>query len=644
MDSSGSQEPDCWRNSHRSCTLCLSCNMDAAEAASSLCLWPTMKFAAKYEILEAVTRGSVETFAARKIATDEVVLVHIFECQDQQPHQPTVQWILESFRAVAPDPCGLVVETGRYEDTSYGYLVVKRPEKSALQAWVQSYEARRQAADGLIAPSSGAPAIPSPERTSPETGSLPAGDEPTRVFRTNQPIDHPEGITEEFEALRSELKPRSTADQSTGALHVDGADAGTISADFRAIDFEGKAAVQPRMLGDFTQQFFPAFEDEHKSTPALSGNPLREERRDPDRLTDRTSATGSKELQHPPASSNTETPSAVFRRTVLSSTSSLEPIVPDSSSRSSGAPQPKPTIATASGQTGPPSTGEFTKFFRGPFDGERPADTPDLSPPVVREEKDTGDFTRLFGSAKGDSSSGLTPLPGGKSNVAAASDSGSFTKLFESTGVPRKTSSAYDSVVRSTDWVEAGNRGPAAAKGPPSSASDSGTVRALADTPAPTTDSRNKEASISSDLPFSSRPELEGATRVFSPANREPLSGTSALPAGPSEYTRIISGGLKKPSSPQELRPVSESSASASAVLPNIAPAIPAAGPPQIPPVVSHSQAPAPPQIPAVPAAHVPPVATSAPKVTGTPWAMILILNGLFVLAVLLVLYFVFRH
>ena len=63
-----------------------------------------MTFAAKYEFLESVTRGAVETFVARKVATDERVLVYIFECPEQPPNKPTVQWILESFRAVAPDP------------------------------------------------------------------------------------------------------------------------------------------------------------------------------------------------------------------------------------------------------------------------------------------------------------------------------------------------------------------------------------------------------------------------------------------------------------------------------------------------------------------------------------------------------------
>ena len=73
-----------------------------------------MTFAAKYEILEPLTRGAVETFVARRVATDERVLVCIFECPEQRLNQPTVQWIMESFRAVAPDPPELVAETGRY--------------------------------------------------------------------------------------------------------------------------------------------------------------------------------------------------------------------------------------------------------------------------------------------------------------------------------------------------------------------------------------------------------------------------------------------------------------------------------------------------------------------------------------------------
>src|SRR5215472_10263402 len=104
-----------------------------------------MNFAAKYEILEPITRGSVETFVARVIATDARVLVHVFECPEQAPDQPTVQWVLDSFHAVAPDTPELVLGTGRYNATSYAYLVTKLPDNLALREWVRSYEAQEEA-------------------------------------------------------------------------------------------------------------------------------------------------------------------------------------------------------------------------------------------------------------------------------------------------------------------------------------------------------------------------------------------------------------------------------------------------------------------------------------------------------------------
>src|SRR5271157_5951690 len=137
-----------------------------------------MTFAAKYEIMEAVTRGAVETFVARKVATDERVLVYVFECQEQKSNKPTVQWVLESFRAVAPDPPELVAETGRYDATSYGYLVTKLPEKSTLQAWVRSYESRQQATAGMVVPPTDAPATGTHESAKESADALPASERP----------------------------------------------------------------------------------------------------------------------------------------------------------------------------------------------------------------------------------------------------------------------------------------------------------------------------------------------------------------------------------------------------------------------------------------------------------------------------------
>jgi hypothetical protein len=101
-----------------------------------------MKFGEKYELLESLTTGGVETFVANDKVRGERVLVHILHCDPQKPNQPTVQWVLEAFRRVAPEPAGLVLEAGRYSGTLYAYIVSKLPEDAALQGWVRQYKAQ----------------------------------------------------------------------------------------------------------------------------------------------------------------------------------------------------------------------------------------------------------------------------------------------------------------------------------------------------------------------------------------------------------------------------------------------------------------------------------------------------------------------
>ena len=121
-----------------------------------------MKFGEKYELLESLTTGGVETFVANDKIRGERVLVHILECEAQKPNQPTVQWVLEAFRRVAPEPAALVLETGRYSGTLYGYLVTKMPGEAALTKWVQLY--RSQARETQDIPGL---AKPNPESESP---------------------------------------------------------------------------------------------------------------------------------------------------------------------------------------------------------------------------------------------------------------------------------------------------------------------------------------------------------------------------------------------------------------------------------------------------------------------------------------------
>ena len=157
---------------------------------------PRMKFGEKYELLESLTTGGVETFVANDKVRGERVLVHILECEAQKPNQPTVQWVLEQFRHIAPEPAGLVLETGRYSGTLYAYLVTKMPDEAALQKWVQLYRAQGRDTQDAPAP----PAKPTPESESP-TADMTAK-EPSRV---------PGSVTQLFREFDAAAKPAASS-------------------------------------------------------------------------------------------------------------------------------------------------------------------------------------------------------------------------------------------------------------------------------------------------------------------------------------------------------------------------------------------------------------------------------------------------
>lgn len=99
-----------------------------------------MKFTDKYELLESLTTGPVETFVANDKVRGERVLVHIVESVAHTAGQSTMEWVLESFRRVAPEPAGPVLETGKYAEAKYVYLVIKPADEAAQNSWVRRYE------------------------------------------------------------------------------------------------------------------------------------------------------------------------------------------------------------------------------------------------------------------------------------------------------------------------------------------------------------------------------------------------------------------------------------------------------------------------------------------------------------------------
>jgi len=166
-----------------------------------------MKFGDKYELLESLTTGGVETFIANDKVRGERVVVHILHCDPQKANQPTVHWVLESFRHVAPEPVGLVLETGRYSGTLYAYLVTKLPDEAALQGWIRQYIAQAQDTQEFPKP----PAKPTPE-----------SEAPTADQYSKEPQRPPGPITQlfkEFEPQAKSSAPSATPKETEQPSH-----------------------------------------------------------------------------------------------------------------------------------------------------------------------------------------------------------------------------------------------------------------------------------------------------------------------------------------------------------------------------------------------------------------------------------------
>jgi hypothetical protein len=140
-----------------------------------------------------------------------------------------------------------------------------------------------------------------------------------------------------------------------------------------------------------------------------------------------------------------------------------------------------------------------------------------------------------------------------------------------------------------------------------------------------------------------------GATIVFKSPRDVAVQGDPGLPVGPSPWTVFINR--------EEISALASESADASPACGTssaAAPAVAAAAPFITPPAVPSFQAPpapgvAPPAMPAVapPAIAMPPVSTSAGQSSAgskSYWPLIIVLNVLFILAVLLILFFALKH
>src|SRR5579863_1111700 len=375
-----------------------------------------MKFADKYELSDAVTSGRLETFKGRDTSSGEPVLVHIFDAPVKKPDQPTVLWVLESFRTVAPEPPGLVIATGKYGGTSYAYLVTQVPDDAALRKWKQAYESstaetREIPVERNPTERSGAVEPPVAATSSPTAhgeASLPAS--------SSQPSHPPTGFF-----------PMRPPGENTSKPAYDGAmspfqSAGAPGNELDGISFGPRNDIPSQEPGDLTKQFYVGA----KASPGpLAGDaPLSpavqriggvESAPDTAPGTDRSSSPASSPAENAPLDLGGFT--AFFRPTAKAETRQPTEI---------------PQRIDAAPKVDDGKAGDFTNFFQGPFDGERPSEIPD----VFRSDLSNaprgripGEFTQMFGAAKDGPSaavSSASPLD----DTPLSTDAGTFMRSF----------------------------------------------------------------------------------------------------------------------------------------------------------------------------------------------------------------------
>ena len=350
-----------------------------------------MTLASKYQILEPVTTGSVETFVARILATDERVLVHIIECPEQRPDQTTVQWVLESFRAIALEPPGLVLATGTYSGTTYAYLVTKLPESAALDAWVRSYQARQEAPAAAQFPGTASPqqllerSVGESPRAIPAAALLTPGQE----------------VSARTSAASRDADACSMHDDTAPSEHDEAVllASGSSEAEFDV------AKVEQQEPGEFTRQFFsgPTNQLDPVGQASLSVSPLESVPPAPS-MPSTDKVLDSKPAENPLERAMLRDVPAGFRKVIPRPVAHpKEASAQDDSFPSHEASPSENLLKSNAPENDYTKTGEFTSFFQGPFHGERPAHVPPASNAWVQPKDEAGEFTKVFGP------SGKTP-------------------------------------------------------------------------------------------------------------------------------------------------------------------------------------------------------------------------------------------
>ena len=646
----------------------------------------TMKFAEKYEIIEMVTSGRVSTFLARERATQEAVVVYTFECAGTGARELSTASIIARFCSLAPNPPGMIVKAGFDEPSSSAFITTKMPAPAALTAWVQAYQvfappppAQPAAAEPVAPPASepasdatielsafevnsvlaksGLKSAPPPTPASSPTADPGGG---TAAFSFGEPAAASSQSAGEFTRLFREVNafeplrpspapPPTKASEATDASFGQRLGGSALGIDKPAppLPTPPPAATEPAP-GSFTREFLGISAIQNQSTPSqdvVSAPPP--QKSEPGAFTREFMAISPPSSTEKPVKGPSE---FAPRQSVPPPPASVDSMFgnPPPQSGTARADSPEAGSSTSSfrieADNQKNAAGEFTRFFRDPF--ERPG-PPEKSIPMpdpanaAPQQKPVGDFTRVFG--RGDLEQAAAPLPPADSEPQSAP--GTFTQIFgEISAGMGKGSQLGTSTLDTNPNAHPSFMDPPPVQPPPTVPPDpfrggmsSTPVAPPIDPFMPRTPVAPPIVPPAANSPFMNRPGSSEATNVFRvPGADAPPVETA--PSGPSEFTMFLSRGQLNAMLPPE-----PTGAAGAAPPPTFAPPVPqpppfqfAPPPPPTPPAMKLPSAPAPP----VPR---PPVPGAAAK-PGSFWPLITVLVALLAIAGMLVMYFALKH
>ena len=577
---------------------------------SPLAIWCIVKFEAKYETQRKVTSGAVETLIALDIASNQKVIVHIFECLNRVIAPRTEQELLNSFAGFGIEPAAMVIDAGTVDGTSLGYLVTTWPGDRGLDEWLRCYQ-RKFPSTSTDRPSSEdrqpdgsvrtvvQPSEHSPGPSGGVSGVFQRGED---FFATTPRGDLSKTIrefTREFSSV-SDDDPRKAGQRSA---------------------VQASAHEDPPPRGDTRKALVEVADD--RSQQQIGSGAL---------------ASGSAEAEPPAPKVSAAMMESVeagqFTKLFFKDIEPKEPVA-------------SPSVEGPDGVRAA-LTGEFTSFFRSPFSGERPAEPRKIAVDAAPRERVVGEFTKVFGSSE--VAAPASHLPSHGSSFPHAEPVQSSTEVFEPRNPVRPSEpigngrQPEQTIERSISEVAAEPRGQK-----PDVVSPQGAAGRPLEDPRPPAGGEfvrsAKPAGSFSDMP-------SNATRVFSRPEPGPSLDQPVGPTKPSAWTEFRSKGKAAPVPVEEplAPPASGQSGwgNIPASIPGASvPSVPSMQPPAVPlpaspPVPLSVQAPTIPTPPVVPVA--PPQPVPAPKGISAYLPLIIVLNVLFILAALLVLYFALKH